>query len=105
MANKNFNIRPGIYVLPNRGRINCTDTISDAQAMDLYLYSKLPFITLTEDGVKLLQNQKLSVKELSSLIMRSTSLEEVELLSQVKESKPLQRIVEQRLEALKLELK
>jgi hypothetical protein len=100
MAKAKFKIRPGVYIVPNLGRIDATAKLKQETELALYLNKDFPFIELLEGGVNFLKKQKLSQKTISGLIMKSQSAEEIELLSKLSDSETIARIVKQRLESL-----
>lgn len=96
-----FKIVPGIYVVPNHGRVDCTKKVKQATAVQLYLNKKFSqFIELQEDGVKLLKKEKLDNKTIAGLITRSTSADEVNLLVQLSDTEAIQNIGKQKLKSL-----
>ena len=81
---QSFNIKPGIYVVPNMGRVNATKKLSIEQQVNLYLNTKFPFITLLEAGVAVLINH-------------AKTKQEVDLILQLKpKSDTLKRIADNR---------
>lgn len=92
--NKNFDIRPGIYSIPDYGRVVATKSLEDGVSVKLYLSDTFPFISLKEGGVDLLKKEKLSEKEIARLILKSKSSNEVDLILKVKSNKVLENIAE-----------
>jgi len=99
MSKNNFNIRPGVYVVPNFKRIDCTVKVSNADAIALYLNKDFPFITLKEGGVHLLKKERLNAKQVCQLILRSKSVEEVELLVEVNGAEIVKKIAITKIES------
>ena len=95
-----FTVRPGIYVVPNFGRIDTTKKVSDQKLLELYENNHFPFITITKKAVPFLKKQKLSTKRVASLIMQAQTVEEVNLLLEVKNSKPLPSLAETKIKSL-----
>lgn len=93
MTQKGFDIRPGIYVVPELGRFDTRVTLSDESLIALALSPKFPFITITVAAVKIIKKAKLSQKEIASLILQSKSIEELDAVISIKKSKILDRIV------------
>jgi hypothetical protein len=88
-----FIIKPGIYVVPNYGRIDCNKKVPQAEQVKLYLNPQFSqFITATPQGVALLKKEKPNEKQIASLLQRAKSVEEVNALLEIKSSKPLKNI-------------
>lgn len=98
--NKAFNIRKGIYVVPGIGRVDCNKTVSNKTAVALYRNRQFPFIELKEEGVALLKKEKLSKKEVSTLILDAHTPEEVDLLLLVCDEEALKGIAATRKKTL-----
>ena len=102
MSKEKFNIKPGIYTIPNFGRIDCTKAVKQEVALELYLNKHFSqFISLTEAGVDFLKKQKLNSNVVAGLITRAKTEEQINLLLQVNDSKTVKRIAENRIQALK----
>jgi len=84
-----FKVRPGIYTVPDFGRIDTREKLTNDQLLSLYENRHFPFITITEKAVPFLKKQKLDVKRTASLILRAKSVEEVNWLLEVNNKKPL----------------
>jgi len=99
MTNALFNIREGKYVVPGLGSVNATKAIDNDVALSLYKNLRFPFITPIIDKPLLdfLKAKKLSAKELSGLIIKATSKEEVEMLMGLSKTKAVQSIAESRI--------
>lgn len=89
-----FKIRPGIYNIPNYGRVVATKPLENNVMVKLYRNRAFPFIELQEGGVDLLKKEKLKENEVAGLIIKSKNAKEVDLLLQVKSNKTLQSIAE-----------
>lgn len=101
MAKPKFNIRPGIYNVPNLGRVDCTKAVKQDVGLALYLNKHFSqFITLTEAGVSFLKKQKLKSNVVAGLITRAKTVGQVELLLKVNDTATIQRIAETRIKAL-----
>lgn len=101
MAKEKFNIRPGIYNVPNIGRVDCTKAVKQDVALGLYLNKHFSqFISLNEGGVGFLKKQKLKNTVIAGLITRAKTVKEVNLLLEVKTTDALQRIADTRIKSL-----
>lgn len=88
-----FIIAPGIYVVPNLGRIDCTNKVEQATQVKLYLNPHFShFITATKEGVALLKKEKLTEKDVALLLQRAKTPDEVDWLLKVLSSPPLEKI-------------
>jgi len=96
-----FTLREGKYQIPNFGKLDTSKEVSDDAKLALYINKDFPFIGITKKAVKFLKAQKLDVKTIASLMLRANSVEEVEILLEVKTNKTLKNIAETRIEALK----
>lgn len=92
-----FVVKPGIYHIPNFGKLDTRKEVSNSQYLTLYENAAFPFISITKESVKFLKKEKLSEKRLASLILRATSADEVNLLLEVKSTKKLKSIAETKL--------
>lgn len=95
-----FNVRPGVYVVPELGTINAYKELDNDVLVALYLNRRFPFITLNPEGVSVLKKAKLSNQQVSSLILQSRSEEEIDLLLKVKTNKILKNIADIRKAAI-----
>jgi hypothetical protein len=104
---KAFKIAPGRYDIPGIGRVDAQKEVSDETAFAIYKLSRrvFPWITLGPGAGSFLKKQKLTVKEIASLVQNATSSEEIEILSGLSDSKPLARIIETKLQALEYDKK
>lgn len=89
-----FKIRPGIYNIPNYGRVVATKPLENSVMVKLYRNRSFPFIELQKGGVDLLKKEKLKENEVAGLIIKSKNAKEVDLLLQVKSNKTLQNIAD-----------
>jgi len=89
-----FKVREGIYTVPNFGRIDTREKLTNDQLLSLYENRHFPFITITAKAVPFLKKQKLDIKRVASLILRAKSVEEVKWLLEVNNKKPLPSIAE-----------
>jgi hypothetical protein len=92
-----FVVRPGIYHIPNFGKLDTRKKVSNAQYLALYENKDFPFITISEEVIPFLKKEKLSEKRLINLIQQATSANEVNWLLEVKTSKKLKAIAETKL--------
>lgn len=96
-----FNITPGIYVVPNFGRIDCTKPLPPETQVTLYLNPAFStFISATKDGIALLKKEKPTVQQIARLLQSAKSEDEVNWLLDVKSNKALQNIAEIKIKAL-----
>ncbi len=97
-----FKIAPGRWDVPGIGKVDSNKEVSDEKAFSLYRISRrvFPWISLGPDAATFLKKQKLNVKEISSLVHQARSVEEVEILADLSNSKPLAGIVQTKLNAL-----
>lgn len=97
-----FVIRPGIYNVPElRKRIDTRTKLSNEQLLELCLSKSFsPFISITAKAIPFLKKQKLSQKQVVSLIMCVKTIEEVNFLLEVKTSKTIKSIAETKLKSL-----
>lgn len=96
-----FNIKKGVYVVPELGRFDCNKPLTNDQQVELYLNSHFkPFITLNEAGVALLKKAKATKKQVAALIVKANTTDEVELLLKVHTDKTLEGIAEQKRKSL-----
>ena len=92
---KLFNIKPGIYVVPGfPKKVDTREEITDEEALKLYTDTRFPFITPNEAAVDSLKRLKLGVKGIAKLVAKASSLKELELLSNLTDSKSLLGIIE-----------
>lgn len=99
-----FVIKPGIYHIPELDkRIDTRTELSNKQMLELCLCKSFSyFISITPKAVPFLQKQKLTTKQLAGLILRAKTVEEVNLLLEVKSTKSLKTIAETKIKALEL---
>jgi len=96
-----FTVIQGIYYIPDLGkRIDTRTELSNEQLLELYEYKLFPFITITEKAVPFLKKQKLTDKRIASLILQAKTVEEVNLLLEVKSTKAIKTIAETKIIAL-----
>lgn len=101
---KAFTIQPGKYTIPAIGKVDTTtNEVSDEKALAIYKLDRrvFPWIKLGPGAGSFLKKQKLTVKELASLVQNARSVEEVEILAGLSDSKPLEGIVKTKLNSLK----
>jgi hypothetical protein len=84
-----FVIKPGIYHIPNFGKLDTRKTVTNAKSLELYKNPAFPFISITEEVIPFLKKEKLSEKTLVNLIKQAQSAEEVAILVQVKSTKKI----------------
>ena len=94
-----FTFKKGIYHVPNIGRIDTRNELSNETLLALYENRRFPFIGITEEVVPYLKKQKLSEKRLVNLILQAVSAEEVNLLLEVKSTKKLKKVADHKLES------
>lgn len=89
-----FTIRPGIYHIPNFGRLDTREEVSNSKYLALYENKAFPFITITEEAIGFLKKEKLSEKRIAKLILQAVSKQEVNWLLEVKANKNLKQLAE-----------
>lgn len=92
-----FVLRPGIYHIPNFGKLDTRKKVSNTQYLALYENKDFPFISITEKAIPFLKKEKLSEKRIACLIQQATSVNEVNWLLEVKSSKKLKTLAESKL--------
>ena len=92
-----FVIKPGIYHIPNFGKLDTRNEISTSKCLELYENNNFPFIKITEDVIAFLKKEKLSDKRLIKLIEQAQSSEEILILMQVKTSKKIKSVADKQL--------
>ena len=100
MAANKFEVRPGKYTIPNYGKIDTREKMTDAKQLDLYLLTSFPFIAPTKAAIPFLKRQKLPVKKVTDLVNRATTKTEVEILSELHSSNGFKAVVEEKLKHL-----
>ena len=93
-----FTIRPGIYHIPNFGKLDTRKKVSNKDLITLYENKDFPFIKPTRNAIEILKKEKLSEKRVLYLIDEATSKEEVEILLEVKSTKKIQAFSKIKLE-------
>lgn len=89
-----FVIKPGIYHIPNLGKLDTRKTVSNSKCLELYKNPAFPFISITEEAIPFLKKEKLSEKSLVNLIEQAQSAEEVAILLKVKSTKKIKASAE-----------
>ena len=99
---KVFEIRRGKFDIPNVGKIDSTQEVSDEKAFAVYKLPRrvFPWITLGPDAPAFLKKQKLSKEDVAKMVQNASSKEEVEILSTLSDTKTVERIAETKLKAL-----
>ncbi|SDS12617.1 hypothetical protein SAMN04487764_1513 [Gillisia sp. Hel1_33_143] len=100
---KAFTIAPGRYDIPEIGKVDSRLEVSDEKAFSIYRLNRrvFPWIKLGPGAGSFLKKQKLTVKEIVSLVANARTAEEIEILASLTESKTVAGIVDVRLKALK----
>lgn len=96
---KPFKIRLGVYNIPTFGRIDTRKEVSIPKQIQLYLLDAFPFIEPTEEAIPLLKKEKLSLEVLTRLVNKATTVEEVNILSQLKTSAKFKTLVDHKLDS------
>src|SRR5690606_8794381 len=98
-----FHIKPGIYDVPNVGKVNAMQPVSDETSLKLYKLKRgvFPFIKPNEKTLAFLKKQKLTDKEIAPLIQNAQTEAEVEMLLKLTKGKIIKRIAEVKLNTLK----
>ena len=99
---KAFIIAPGKFDIPGIGKVNSNQEVSDEKAFSIYKLDRrvFPWIKPGPGAASFLKKQKLTVKEIASLVHHAKTSEEINILAELSDSKPLQGIIETRLKAL-----
>lgn len=99
---KIFKITPGKYHIPSLGFVDSNSEVSDEKALAIYKLPRrvFPFISLGPDAGSFLKKQKLTVKEIASLVQNARTAEEIEILTGLSRSKTVKRIAETKLKSL-----
>lgn len=101
---KYFDISPGKFDIPKIGKVDSLNKeVSDEKALAIYRTSRrvFPWIKLNKESLSYLKKQKFTAEDVSKLITNAKSVEEVEILSQLSDTKTVERIAETKLNALK----
>ena len=59
-----FVVRPGIYHIPNFGKLDTRKKVSNAQYLALYENKDFPFITISEEVIPFLKRKNYQKKDL-----------------------------------------
>jgi len=99
---KIFEIAPGKYHIPSLGFVDSNSEVSDQKALAIYKLPRrvFPFISLGPDAGPFLKKQKLSVKEIASMVQNARTAEELKILTGLSRSKTLKRIAETKSKSL-----
>jgi hypothetical protein len=99
---KVFKVAAGRYDIPKIGRLDTTVEVSDERLFAIYKLPRkvFPWISLKSGAKAFLKKQKLTVKEIASLVQNASSAQELELLSGISDSKTITGIAETKLKAL-----
>lgn len=95
-----FTFKLGIFHVPNIGKVDTRNELSNDTLLALYENRKFPFIGVTEEVIPYLKKKKLSEKRLVNLVLQATSVEEINVLLAVKSTKKLKKIAEVQKESL-----
>lgn len=98
-----FNIRPGKYQVEGVGTFSTRDNLTEETVVSLYLKKSFHMIDLTPEGVKTLKKAKLDAGEIAKLVMQAKTVEEVNLLLEVRSNKVLRKIADVRIAVLSKE--
>lgn len=99
---KVFKVAPARYDIPKVGKVDTTNEVSDDKLFAIYKLPRkvFPWISLRKGAKAYLKKQKLTVKELASLVHNAKTAEEIELLTGLSDSKTIAGIAETKLKAL-----
>ena len=101
---KYFDIEPGKYDIPKVGNVNTfSKEVSDEKALAIYRLPRkvFPWIKLNKESLGYLKKQKFVAEDVAKMIQNARSVEEVETLSELSDTKTVERIKETKLNALK----
>ncbi|WP_283640111.1 hypothetical protein [Mesonia mobilis] len=101
---KYFDIEPGKYDIPKVGKVNTfSKEVSDEKALAIYRLPRkiFPWIKLNKESLGYLKKQKFVAEDVAKMIQNARSVEEVETLSELSDTKTVERIKETKLNALK----
>ncbi len=99
--NDSFEIRPGNYRVPNIGFIDTTKKLSNQTLVALALSTVFPFIQVNEKSFEVLKKAKLKDDQITSLIQQADSVQRIDWLLQLTETKAVHNIATTRKKALK----
>ncbi|MCC4228388.1 hypothetical protein [Zunongwangia profunda] len=104
---KAFKIAPGRYVIPNVGSVDAQKEVSDNKLFEIYKLPRrvFPWIQLGPDALEYLQTKKLHYKEVAKLILNAKTLQEVETLMKLSDTKTVARVAETKSKSLENSLK
>lgn len=96
---KAFKIRPGKFDIPNIGKVDSTQEVSNDRAFELYKLPRrvFPWISLTPDAPAYLKKKKLTKEDVAKMILNTSSKEEVEVLQGLSDTKTVARIAKNKL--------
>ncbi|MBT0607635.1 hypothetical protein [Aequorivita echinoideorum] len=96
---KPFNIKPGNYDIPNIGKVNAFQPVSDEKLLAIYRLKRgvFPWISTNENTLPFLKKQKLLVKDVAKLVQNAQTTDEVKMLLQLTDSPNVERIAETKL--------
>lgn len=100
MANPIFEITKGIYEVPNFGKVDLFKKQSRRNLVALAINPRFPFIKLNENSAEALKKEKVTEKDVVSLIQQADTIEQIDWLLDVKSSDPVIRIAELKKKAL-----
>lgn len=97
-----FEIKPGIYNVPNVGRVDATKPLDESIQYELYKSGRkvFPFARWTDRSLKYLKSVKPSDKEVGRMINHAVTVEEVEELKKLSRKRAVKLLAETRLQIL-----
>ena len=101
---KYFDIEPGKYDIPKVGKVNTfSKEVSDEKALAIYRLPRkiFPWIKLNKESLGYLKKQKFVAEDVAKMIQNARSEKEVETLSELSDTKTVERIKETKLNAFK----
>lgn len=102
---KAFDITPGNYDIPEVGKINSFEPVSDEKLLAIYRLNRgvFPWIRINKNTLAYLKKQKFTAEEVARMIQNATTEEEAEMLTQLSDTKTVERIKEVKVNSLKNE--
>lgn len=101
---KYFDIAPGKYDIPKVGKVNTfSKEVSDEKALAIYRLPRkiFPWIKLNKESLGYLKKQKFVAEDVAKMILNARTIEEVELLAELSDTKKVEGVINTKLNALK----
>ena len=96
---KAFLIAPGRFTIPKIGYVDSSKEVSDDKAFEIYKLSRrvFPWIQLGPNAETYLKKQKLRAEDVAKMVQNARTIEEVEFLAALSDTKTVARIKENKL--------